>query len=880
MHQQQDTRFFSIVATVLLVCASSSRAVETVSIDASSGAPRILVDGKTVRARMFWGAPGNRPVHVGPTPGPVSFEFTAVEDEPAKATLHFRFGQVPGDVYLDDIRVVDAGGGLDCLANCDFEAGQESFDRSWSVWPPAEQNTVGKVSVEPGVGRDGSAGLHVKIAEPPDGKWPDFHIYHQPNLALVKGHRYRVTFWAKAEPARDLAMAFYRPGAKYVELGGPPGVFEQQIQLAAGAGVHFITFPVQLPWPKPGEAADWSEADAACQKVLDANPEALLLPRIGVDAAPWWMEAHPDDLMVWDDGPHEVSRAVPASAAYRHDAAEGLTALVEHLELKYGPHIAGYHPAGQNTGEFFYQDTWLHGLNGYSKCELRAWRDWLKKEYGTDDKLRAAWGAPDASIDSATVPASAARRAAPAGVLRDPATERPLIDFASFQQEMMADCVCDLAKAVRQGSHGRKLVLFFYGYVFEFGPVVNGPATSGHYALRRVLDCRDIDVLCSPISYFDRGPGGSAPSMTAAESVALAGKMWLDEDDTFTYRATGRPPGSADAVDTLAKTNQELLRNTAECALRNFGTWWMDLGATGWFNDPGMWEQMAKLKALDQPLLDHPTPFRPEVAAVIDEPSMIRVAAGGQVVTAPGVYEVRRPLGRMGAPFGQYLLDDVTAGRVHAREYVFLSAWCLDPAQRRQLLSQTAGSLRVWCYAPGFQEPGGESLDAMRELTGFAFRKLQKVNAWATPTAAGEKLGLHESFGVKRPIEPLFAVTDATPEETLATYPDGSAAIAMRKTEGGISLFVGPPGLSSEFLRLAARQAGVHLFTQTDCNVYANGPYIVLHGSQNGAIEVDTGRAGTVSDLIDGKVLGHGPEITLTVEKGQTRILSVEPPDP
>src|SRR5258708_3426320 len=136
MRHQRKAPIFAIAATVLLVCASSGRAIESVRIDASSGAPRIMVDGKPVRARIFCGAPGHRHVHVGSTAGPVSFEFSGVEDEPAKATMHFRFGQVPGDVYLDDIRVVDAGDGHDVVPNCDFEAAQESFDRSWSVWPP------------------------------------------------------------------------------------------------------------------------------------------------------------------------------------------------------------------------------------------------------------------------------------------------------------------------------------------------------------------------------------------------------------------------------------------------------------------------------------------------------------------------------------------------------------------------------------------------------------------------------------------------------------------------------------------------------------------------------------------------------------------------
>jgi len=103
----------------------------------------------------------------------------------------------------------------------------------------------------------------------------------------------------------------------------------------------------------------------------------------------------------------------------------------------------------------------------------------------------------------------------------------------------MADLVCHLARVARQTSRGRKLVVFFYGYVFEFGAVGNGPFTSGHCALRRVLAYPDFDVLCSPISYFDRGLGQSAPTMTATEIIALAGKMWFYEHDTHIPIHTG-----------------------------------------------------------------------------------------------------------------------------------------------------------------------------------------------------------------------------------------------------------------------------------------------------------------------------------------------------
>jgi len=765
---------------------------------------------------MFWGAPGSRPLSIGPNAKKISFEFSPTEDEPDRATMHFRFGSTAGDVYLDDIRVVDLEENTDVIPICSFETGTESFQRSWTFWPTGAANTVGKIDVRPGCGRDGSAGLHVQIQTPPDDRWPDFHIYHHPNLALRRGHRYRVTLWIRAEPARKLTIAFYHPGQQFTFLGGPPSPFVTQIKMAADVGVNMVSFPMSRPWPRPGQEVDWRGVDAQCQMVLDANPNALLLPRIGMGAPRWWREAHPDDVMVWDRGPQKHVDVVVASPAFRRDSGERLAALIEHLEEEFGDHIAGYHPCGQNTGEWFYQETWGPALNGYSEGSREAWQRWLRHRYEDDKALQAAWDDPRVTLATADVPSPSARRAAPAGVFRDPIRERPLIDFAEFQQEMMADCVCHFARTVRQATHGRKLVVFFYGYVFEFGAIRNGPSTAGHYALRRVLDCPDIDVLCSPISYFDRGLGQSAPAMTAAESIALAGKMWLYEDDTRTYLGTGKFPGWQDGVDSLEKTNRELVRNTAQCALRNFGTWWMDLGATGWFEDRRMWDQMARLQVLDDPLLKAPIPFRPEVAAVVDERSMIRVAFGGDLVTRPGVYEVRRPLGRMGTPYGQYLLNDVTAGRVDAKMFVFLDAWCLSPDQRRQILDATRGKVRVWCYTPGYQEPDGANTDGMRELTGFKLARVSPEKAWAEPTEAGRQLGVTVGFGVQKPVVPTLAAVDATAKETLATYPDGSAAVALQQTAGGWSLFTGPPGFTSELLRVAARKAGVHLFTNSD----------------------------------------------------------------
>ncbi len=852
----------------------SASAELTVRVAVHNGAPRILVNGKPVRARMFFGGPGSSPISVGPEGKRIEFEFVASSSAPGDGTMHFRFGQRAGDIWIDNVEVRDGESGAVVLPRATFESGRTSLDKDWVVWPFGERNTVGAVEVSADGGEGNSAAMHVRLREPVSGPWPDFHIYRIPNLQIERGRTYKVSLWCRADPPRMLSVNFYRPGPTFIHLGGPPSRYESQIRLAADADVHFVSFIVPTPWPRPGEAEDWTAVDAECDRVLKANPRALLLPRFGLDPPSWWAQEYPEAMMVWENGVRRHT-AVPASPRYRTDAAARAAALVAHLESRYGDHMAGYHPCGQNTGEWFYEETWGSLLNGYAPADQAGFRDWLRRRYRSDANLQAAWKDPEARLADVVVPPPAVRRAAPNGVLRDPASERMLVDFAEYQQHAMADLVCEIARAVRQASRGRKLVVFFYGYAYEFGGVHLGPATSGHYAMRRVLECPDIDVLCSPISYGDRGFAQTGPVMSAAESVPLTGtKMWLQEDDTRTHESPDTPDAIARCAN-LYETTQVLTRNIANEATRNMATWWMDLGMEGWFDDPELWALLRRLEPLDRVFLQQPIPYRPEVASVMDERSMLLVAPGAYDVTFPIIYGARHQLGRMGAPYGQYLLDDVVAGRVRARMYVFHNAWWLDAQTRRQILNRTAGALRMWCYAPGACESSGISLQAMRELTGFECAQVSPEQAIATPTETGRRLGLTTAFGTPRRVAPLFAVKDALPEETLATYPDGSVAVALRTRVDGWSLFVGAPGMTPDLLRVAARTAGVHLYTEHNAGVWSSGPVLAIEALETGPLTVHLRKPANVRDLLTGRVLSSGKELTLPLQRGEVRLLRV-----
>jgi beta-galactosidase len=110
----------------------------------------------------------------------------------------------------------------------------------------------------------------------------------------------------------------------------------------------------------------------------------------------------------------------------------------------------------------------------------------------------------------------------------------------------------------------------------------------------------------------------------------------------------------------------------------------------------------------------------------------------------------------------------------------------------------------------------------------------------------------------------------------LARYETGEAAIALRKLPDGFSLFCGTPSLSPALLRAAARLAGVRLYTQTDAIVYANGPYLTLHAIADGSIAINTHCKGRVQDGLSGEHCGSGPNVTISLKKGQTKILRLE----
>ncbi len=868
-----------LVSALLLISSAAFAQPVEVRVKDTPGGPQIHVDGEPVPPRVFYGSGGtSAAVGVGPDWTGHAFEFAPTYLADGQATLHFRFTlKTPGEYWIKDLRLSDAGSGADQPVTGSF-ASQDAFRKSWNVFPPGAANTIGRTGIEGGA-------IHVTVSKPADGKWVDFHLYSNMQR-LEKGRTYRCSFSARGNGRLRLMPAVYTAAnGVFTLIGGPHNsVFLDQVALARDAGVRLITFPASSCWASPEQPQDWTPLDAMCRRIIDVHTNALLLPRLDANAPGWWLKRHPEARMVYE-GTNVGTVVSISDRAYRRDVAAHLEKLTRHLCEAFPDNFAGVHPCGQNTGEWFYQDSWTWTLSGYDPATRAAFRNWLKQR-----------GDPD--WERADVPSVAARRAHPDGFLNTPDRDRRLIDFRLFQQEEMADHILALAQSCRRGSGGKKLTVFFYGYGFEFPPMANGASASGHYGLGKVLreGRGDIDILCGPCSYGDRAWGGTGPIMSAAESVKRTGILWLNEDDTRThlFHLNPQPQYGHGATDTLLQSQQVLLRNTAQAALRGNGCWWMDLFGDGWYNDRALWEPMVQLKAVDAAMAHRSKPFSPEIGAIIDESSMCCLSAGSAVAARPLLYTVRTAFGRCGAPYGQYLMPDVLEGRVSPRVQFFLSAWMLTPDQRKALAAQreigfwrTVGesfgvltpfrTTRVWCWAPGYLYPDRADVTGIREITGFAATRIALPTAKVIPTRAGRRLGLKEAWGPQDEIHPLFTV-EADPEEVLAVWEDdGSPAVAARSSEAGTDVFVGVPQLTPELIHAIAKLSGVHCFSEPGPALWATDHYLSLQAGHNSSgpstVAIDTGRDGNIYDALDGGKVGCGPRLNLPLEPGAVRVL-------
>lgn len=881
-----NLRFTALLAVCVALCAAWSgcaperrvdpQAAEpcegpsVVRVRQTAGGPQLFADGKPVPPRLFWGRRGVRPCPVVSNRWTrQELTFTAPVDVD-NASVHFRFQPIPnGGAQIRRVCVLTNG--VSCgpdFANAFSD--DAAFRKAWRVWPPRHGEAV---TVSNGV-----CGVRMGNWAPQDRA--DFHL-SSVRFPLKAGETLTLAFEARGVgDCRWVLPNVYRiasDGRHDSLVSGDDNTLLSTARKAAAAGVDFVSYSAPMPWR--AEGIDFSEADALADALIAVNPNVRLVPRVSVNAPAWWLKAHPDHRMRLDGPQGECPEmASVSSRLYRQAAQDYIVRVCRHLMEKYPRHFAGIHPTGQNTEEWFYFRSWSR-INGYDAQTRAAFRAFLG--------------------DSTAEAPSPSDRAAQDGAnpLLDPATQARVLAFNRFQQLEMSDFVADLARACRQATDGRKLVVLFYGYAYEFAAHRLGPANAGHYGLANLLAKAEgaIDILCSPISYFDRAWCGSAPSMSASETVERHGILWLNEDDSRTFRdlRDEEVVGEGSKVN-VAQSRQVTLRNTAAAAVRGFGSWWMDLQGVGWYDARELWDVQAALQPLERRVCRRARPYAPDTALVLDEASMLHVRPNAHGFTGPLLRDARRDVNRAGVSQGQYLLSDVLANPLAARLQIFPNAWCLSDAALEGLVRQRRAhpAWRVWCWAPGaFREDGTEDVSRMSRLLGFPMARLDAATCLvARPTARGIAEGLRADVDYGNPSlrAPAFTVTDvAAGDEVWARYPNGAPALVVRPSaNGGGDVFLGLAQLPPELVHALARRAGAQTFlARADvgkASVWAATGALddgrtglgVVQAMADATVTLTLPARAELRDALSGACLGRDEAIPLALRRGEVRVFS------
>ena len=875
-HARPIIAFFALVAA-FNVSGDAFR------VESRNAVPQITRDGQPVPARMLYVSKTPQEIaEIGPEWNDFELEFSILRSC-REAAVHLRFFDLanrrePESIWFSKIELYDQSA-KKTVKVFRFDGPLDGDITYWCTGRNAKPPIELANAAVPGIA---GGALRISSQGDPNGKLGQFHVILR-NLTVEKEHDYTLRCRARAERRQVLTSSVYHQTATPQPLAYPGKAVRSQVRLAMESGVDFVTFPLDNLWIEPGAEPDYSSIGRIYRTILAVNPNAKLIPRVDLRVPPaWWAERYPGEMMKFAAGGNLGYPSI-ASEQYRRDAAAALRGLIRYSETNFGSHMAGYHPSGGNTHEWFYLRSQGRIVSGYDDATRRTWREFLRRKYGSDGALRKAWNSGRVTLDSAEVPLPAERQAVRPVALLEPAADAPLIDFHLYLQEAMTDTILSLARVIREETGRNRLSVAFYGYLFEHAGIANGPAVSGHYALRRLLDCADIDIISGPISYHDRQLGGVSTTMTAADSITLAGKLWLNEDDTSThtaYRNGNRSPGWKTGATTPDQSIALLRRNLAVAAMHNFGIWWMDLFGAGWFDDPQLWEEMKRFTPVFREFVESPRPYLPEIAEIVDERSMCFIGANElqrnhNAVTGPLVKLGRGARARIGAPVGQYLLDDLSAGKLKTRLNIILAACALDAKQRAALRKSAEKTPTLWCWAPGYidLDTGKGSIEAVRETTGFEVIERTGVSFAVKPTPEGIAFGLSAAgTRTKDSARPTLSPVPRPGDRVLAEYGDGTAAIVLRP-EPVPALFCGTTAVPPELYRAFAKYAGLHLYTDRPAGVLVNGDRLAVIAPEDGVYVVDTGGSGPVTDLLSGRELGNGPKVKLDLKQGDVALL-------
>lgn len=602
----------------------------------------------------------------------------------------------------------------------------------------------------------------------------------------------------------------------------------------AGIKIYFLSCNTE--WLMPHALEIFNEEAV---KLLDAVPDAYIIPRICMHPPKEWVLEHPEECLTYSDGSrpgvHIYAESFEAdypmqyslmSSKWRADASAALESLWNKImALPYADRIISAFFGAGGTMEWY---NMLPPFNPRATLDCsdafrREFSAYLKEQYKTDAALAEAWGIPGATLENPPIPSTeqhyfvneADRNAlyppvrmytnnpppppfgngTNTGSFIDFKTNRQVYDFYRVWHEGTAASILSFANVIKRMTPD-KLVGAFYGALGANDFVIAGNALATY----KLLKSESIDFLAAPGVYENRLPGGCVGQREIHDSFAINGKIFIVEDDTRTLaenRFFMDKYQIYDMNDTLNIMKREFGRTMCD----DVQAWWFDQLIGGKrYKYEEVYALISEQQKIATELYSQSREKGNEIALVIDEESINSVS----FQTTKDTLELFRnyELAKVGAPVDIYFHNDLNNPSMPKYKlYVFMNTYLLTAEERREITEKLKrdGAVALWMYAPGFIDPNSEnpqSTENMEQLTGIKFDcandRFDSIFRWnGEAHAISEGLDKRELFGrIKRkrycclgvPNEYTFANTYLYP----LFYPnDGGAAVLARFLTSG-----------------------------------------------------------------------------------------------
>ena len=637
------------------------------------------------------------------------------------------------------------------------------------------------------------------------------------------------------------------------QAGISPVIFDEMTK-AATADVNFIQIIMNLPWN--------GISNNVLEQVIQANPKAMLFPRLFLYPPQSWIDAHPDQIMKNDSGETPNFPSL-ASDLFFNECKSKLDLLIRYIHNSpYKNRFMGYHLGYLYGGEWYYTDPHLD----YSEINRQKFAQWTAAKYGTIGPLNTAWNKTYGSFNEIQIPPAAEIEIGDDGLFRNPSIHRAIIDYYDYFNNLSAVRLTELADYIKSLTHNKSLVGFFYGYQLELIPTFSiiGLGASGHMGLRQLLASPNVDFICSPFSYYDRQPGRPNGMTSIVDSVTAAGKIFLEEDDSRTWLWTG-----ADAslyLPTEWDTLQCLRRNLGNVVGHNQAIWWMDLVDNGNFNAQSIWDSNKISIDTYKDSIANQQPTTPQVALIYDQECYLYLKAKSFPLNYPKSFLQRSVFQSLGAQVGYYYIQDLPKIPSSVKLYVFVDAFQID-AEKKALIDaiKKNNNTLLWMYAPGYVTENNFSTTSMQQITGFNLGKQDSPILTAiTITSSSHSICqgiIGHTFGAFDSIAPTFYGAGSDGSVILGNYSNGSSqpALLLKEFPAWRSIFCGAPILSVPVLRSICRYAGAPLLVDPD-NMFTedavtyNGRYLYVYARTHAGMRTlhVPGDPVTVVDMLTG----------------------------